>query len=382
MDLSEMRQINRKALFDIVRTKREVTRLELQQITGFSSPFIMEISNDFIEKNILVLTGKKTGAVGRRPFTMVFNPNVFLSIGIELAGNYIYAGIVNLDGEVTYQTRQMIESGDEFSAILKCIARLVRTGESVGIRCSAVGIALPGSVGEDEGGVYSIRSLWEGEADPTAGNTEKRGNSRKTYISEMLEEIRERYHIPVYFENDVNARAIGEHYLRQMQNHAPNDLIFISYTEFGLGAGIVIDGKLRKGQHALAGAIGSMVKDVDEQVAPHCKGALEARISREAIRQKFGIDLEEGHVPPEVIDHIASAVSPFIADILNILDFEQVALGGGLCDICGDALVDRIREYVSRQTLNACHVEKTLTEYSGVVGSALMASDFLCDLVL
>lgn len=382
MDLSEMRQINRKALFDIVRKKREVTRLELQQITGFSSPFIMEISNDFIEKNILVLTGKKTGAIGRRPFTMVFNPNVFLSIGIELAGNYIYAGIVNLDGQVTYQTRQLIEGDDEFAAIQKCIERLVRTGDSVGIHCDAIGIALPGSVGEDENGIYSIRSLWEGEADSGSVNVTNAGSSRKTYISKMLEEIRERYHIPVYFENDVNARAIGEHYLRQMQNNAPNDLIFIAYTEFGLGAGIVIDGKLRKGQHSLAGAIGNMVSDVNDQVVRHRKGALEERTSRKSIRQKFGVELEKGKVPPEVIEYIASTISPFIADILNILDFEQVAIGGGLCDICGDELVEKIRGHVERQTLSECHVEKTLTEYSGVVGSALMASNLLCDLVL
>ena len=367
MDLSEMRQINRKALFDIVRKKREVTRLELQQITGFSSPFIMEISNDFIEKNILVLTGKKTGAIGRRPFTMVFNPNVFLSIGIELAGNYIYAGIVNLDGQVTYQTRQLIEGDDEFAAIQKCIERLVRTGDSVGIHCDAIGIALPGSVGEDENGIYSIRSLWEGEAESGNVNVTNTGSSRKTYISKMLEEIRERYHIPVYFENDVNARAIGEHYLRQMQNNAPNDLIFIAYTEFGLGAGIVIDGKLRKGQHSLAGAIGSMVSDVNDQVVRHRKGALEERTSRKSIRQKFGVELEKGKVPPEVIEYIASTISPFIADILNILDFEQVAIGGGLCDICGDELVEKIRGHVERQTLSECHVEKTLTEYSGVV---------------
>ena len=92
--------------------------------------------------------------------------------------------------------------------------------------------------------------------------------------------------------------------------------------------------------------------------------------------------MEKGKVPPEVIEYIASTISPFIADILNILDFEQVAIGGGLCDICGDELVEKIRGHVERQTLSECHVEKTLTEYSGVVGSALMASNLLCDLVL
>ncbi len=369
MDLAEMRQINRKAIFDIVRTKREVTRAELQKLTGFSGPFIMEIANDFIEKRILILTGTKTGAVGRRPYTMVFNPDVFLSIGIELAGKYIYAGIVNLDGHVAYQTRQVIKDDDDFSAIQKCIDRLIRTGELVGLKCNAIGIGLPGSVEEDERGTYSIRSSWDGMI-------------QKTYVSDMLNTIRERYHIPVYFENDVNARAIGEYYLLQMDNNAPKDLMFIAYTEFGIGAGLVLDGKLRKGQHNLAGAFGQMVSSSDEWNQRFYKGALENKISRETIREKFGVEIEAGEVTEEAVDYISSEISPFISNIINALDFDHVALGGGLCDACGDLLIERTREKVRKQTLCEAYIEKTQTEFSGVVGSALMASNYLCDLVL
>ncbi len=51
--------MNRKIVLDLVRKLRSVTRVELSEMTGMSGPSIMAIVNDFIEKGILIIAGKK-----------------------------------------------------------------------------------------------------------------------------------------------------------------------------------------------------------------------------------------------------------------------------------------------------------------------------------
>ncbi len=368
MILSDMRSKNRNELFDLVRQKREVTRAELQECTGYSSPFIMNIVNEFIEKGILTLTGKRTGSVGRRPYTMVFNPDVFISIGIEFAESYILAGIVNLDGDIHYQIRQQIETADEnlFKPINECIDRLMQISAANGIHCQAVGVGIPGSIAHGNRKIRLSRKLAVfGETDDDS----------------LFRQVKEKYQIPVFLENDANARALGEYYLRWTANPV-SDLLFVLYSNFGLGASLVLNGKLRKGISHHAGEIGASVRDTDAIVQYGKSGWLEDQISRQALIERFGIDVETDEISEEIIDYIAKMMSPFIANILNMLDFSQVVMGGRMLDLCGDTLIDKIQEYVGSLTFENAVVEKTKTEYSGVVGSALMASHLLGDILL
>ena len=315
MVLSDMRHVNRKELFDIVRREREVTRARLQELTGYSGPFIMNIVNEFIEKKILTLTGKKTSAVGRHPYTMVFNPDVFLSIGIEFAGKYILAGIVNLDGDICYQTRQSIpeDSDNPFEAIPKCIDRLLRTAEANGLHCDAIGIGIPGWVSEDSRQLLVSRKM---------------GIYEPMNITQLLGRMEEKYEQPIYIE------------------------------------------------------LGSSVRDVNASVRTGHIGWLEEQLSGQNLLNRFGVDIEADAIPEEVREFIAQTVSPFLANMLNMLDFRQIVVGGRMFDLCGDDLIAKIQGYTDSLTFADVSVKRASTEYSGVVGSALMASNMLCNVFL
>ena len=368
MILSDLRHENRKELFDIVRREREVTRAKLQELTGYSGPFIMNIVNEFIEKGILTLTGKKTGSVGRRPYTMVFNPDVLLSVGIEFAGSYILAGIVNLDGDIRYQTRQSILPGsDNFTEpIEKCIDRLLRTAKIDGLACNAIGIGIPAAVFPGNRQIRSSQQLISG--DPKQFNR-------------LFGQLEEKYQISIFLENDVNSRAIGEYYVRRANNPI-SDLMFLLYSDFGLGSGLILDGQPRHGISHHAGAIGSSVRDTEYDVHYGKKGWLEEQISRQALIDRFGLDVQREAPDERVLDYIAKLIAPFVANILNMLDFSQVVLGGRMFDLCGDALIVRLREYINRLTFEQAAIDRASTDYSGVVGSALMASNKICDVLL
>ena len=293
---------------------------------------------------------------------------MFLSIGIEFAGKYILAGIVNLDGDICYQTRQSIpeDSDNPFEAIPKCIDRLLRTAEANGLHCDAIGIGIPGWVSEDSRQLLVSRKM---------------GIYEPMNITQLLGRMEEKYEQPIYIENDANARAIGEYYLRCATDPV-SDLMFVIYSDFGVGAGLVLDGQLRKGLTHHAGELGSSVRDVNASVRTGHIGWLEEQLSGQNLLNRFGVDIEADAIPEEVREFIAQTVSPFLANMLNMLDFRQIVVGGRMFDLCGDDLIAKIQGYTDSLTFADVSVKRASTEYSGVVGSALMASNMLCNVFL
>lgn len=365
---TDMKQLNRKMVFDIVRKKRSVTRVELSEMTGMSGPSIMAIVNEFIEKGILTVTGKKSGSVGRSPVTMIFNPDVLLSIGIEFEGNTLSAGLVNLDGEIRFQTLVRVPSnlGDSFfEALCKSIDKLQGMLEKEGLDYNGIGFGIPGVVDPDDKIVYFAPYV---------------GVQEPVDISEQIHKLAERYQKPVFIENDVNASAIGEYYVRQIHEDV-EDILFISIGA-GIGAGIILDGKLRRGSRGMCGEIGYSLKDADSVVSRKQTGWLEEHISYEMLCSKFAEYGTNGIVSQEMTAYITEILSPFIANLVNTLDIRQVVLGGELLINGGSSLLEAIRRSVEKLTLSETVIQSCTTEYTGVVGSALMASDKLGNTIL
>lgn len=365
---TDMKQINRKVVFDIARKKRSVTRVELSEMTGMSGPSIMAIVNEFIEKGILTVTGKKNGSVGRSPVTMVFNPDVLMSVGIEFEGNNLSVGLVNLDGEIRFQTMAKAPSnlGDSFfEALCKSIDKLTAIAEKEGLHYSGIGFGIPGAVNPEERIVHFA---------PYVGVLEPMD------ISEQIEKLENRYHTPVFIENDVNASAIGEYYVRQIQEETP-DILYISIGA-GIGAGIILDGELRHGGRGMCGEIGYSLRDTKGEVSRRQTGWLEKNISYETLCQKFEDYRTNGKVSGEMAAYVTEILCPFIANLVNTLDINQVVIGGQLMLDGGSFLLDEIRESVQKLTLSEVVIQSSTTEYTGVIGSALMASNKLWNTIL
>lgn len=365
---TDMKRMNRKIVFDIVRKRRSVTRVELSELTGMSGPSIMAIVNEFIETGILTVTGKKNGSVGRSPVTMIFNPDVLMSIGIEFEGNNLSVGLVNLDGEIRFQTMAKAPSnfGDSFfEALCRSIDKLTGILEKEGLTYSGIGFGIPGVVNPEERIVNFAPYI--GVLEPLD-------------ISEQIRRLEERYQKPVFIENDVNASAIGEYYVRQISEDAP-DILYISIGA-GIGAGIILDGQLRHGGRGMCGEIGYSLRDTSAIVSRKQTGWLEEHISYETLCRKFEEYQLSGKVNKEMTDYVTKILCPFIANLVNTLDINQVVIGGQLMLNGGNALLQAIRDCVGQLTLSEVEVRSCTTEYSGVVGSALMASNMLWNTIL
>jgi glucokinase len=69
-----------------------------------------------------------------------------------------------------------------------------------------------------------------------------------------------RFGIPVYLDNDCNVAALGEHWIGAGQGHS--DVLYVAVST-GIGAGIIIDGQLRRGFGSNMGEVGLMSIDLD-----------------------------------------------------------------------------------------------------------------------
>lgn len=368
VDAAGLKLINRRVIFDIVRTKRNVTRVELSKMTGMSGPSILAVVNEFIDKGILTVGKKKSGSKGRSPVEMTYNPNVIVSIGIEFEGNDLSVGLVNLDGQILYQITERVSAAfdDNFFRML-CVEldRITQIAEKENIQYMGIGFGIPGVLRQSEKVIDFAPYIGVNEA---------------CDISERLKYIEERYHRPVFIENDVNASAMGEYHVRRLQEDI-SDMLYISIGS-GVGAGLILGGKLRRGMHEACGEIGYSILSVKDVISQKGTGWLERKLSYATLCQNFEEYRQTGKVSSCMVEYIESILLPVIVNIVNTLDLNYVVFGGQLILNGGQDLLNSIQDHLAPLVLNEVKLVLEKSAFSGVVGSALVASNAICDSIL
>jgi glucokinase len=222
-------------------------------------------------------------------------------------------------------------------SIQALIKKTARPPESL----RAVGIAMPGQVDFDHGRVISAGNLTGWEDIP-------------------LRDIVDRaLGVPVFVEQDANVAALGERWrggARKMHN-----FVFLALGT-GVGAGVVVNGRLHRGFHNAAGEMGSMImarSSLGKERDGH--GNLERLVGGRGIRKTAlritGEDLGTGEIlaqgeTDERLAPIAARVADYVAmaivGIAVVLDPEAVFIGGGTV-AAGDWFIGEIRDRVKRE---------------------------------
>jgi glucokinase len=187
----------------------------------------------------------------------------------------------------------------------------------------------------------------------------------------LREKLQSRFSIPVRLDNDTNAQALGE--FRYGAGKGYNEMVFITIST-GIGAGIILDGKLYRGQTGTAGEFGHTIVDPESELVCTCgnRGCLMACACGLALPHLFEKKLKEGKkslldlpsnfnmsklsgqilkkgldmgdpVSREVISDSARYVGIGIYNLFQVLNPPLFVLGGGLTN-WGDFYLNRIRE--------------------------------------
>lgn len=271
-----------------------------------------------------------------------------LSIGVDVGGTKVLAGLVDERGVPVATLRRATPKGDVTAAIdvvAELVAQLVASTDE---QVVGVGLDVPGPCDAEQATVFFAPNLgWR--------NVPVRGL------------LADRLGLPIFVENDGNAAAWGE--FRHGAGRDLDDFVMVTVGT-GIGGGIVIGGNLLRGAHGAAAEIGHMNVVVNgrpcgcgrngcwEQYASGNALVREARAmaaerwSEAEVMLSFGDGTPEGIAGPHVTQAAQAgcpvAIDAFatigewlgrgLADLTSILDPSTFIVGGGVCE-AGDLLM-------------------------------------------
>ena len=223
----------------------------------------------------------------------------------------------------------------------------------------------------------------------------------------IRERLSQRHGVPVWVDNDVNIRALGEWRRGIAMGH--RNVVWIKVGT-GIGAGLISNGVVHRGADGAAGDVGH-VPVVDEGVVCRCGniGCLEAlagggalardaemaarsgrslwlaeALERDGVLTAKSVALGASHgdaVCVELLQRSARLIGHMLATVVNLLNPSLVVIGGGVSG-AGNLFLATIRETVYRRSLplatRALQIELSgLGEDAGVIGAATMVADEL-----
>ncbi|MGC8590459.1 putative N-acetylmannosamine-6-phosphate 2-epimerase [Athalassotoga sp.] len=258
------------------------------------------------------------------------------AIGVDLGGTHTRGGIVNSTGEILDSTEILTDIDAPMKSIESVIEKLFVYD------ISRIGVGSAGRIDFENGKViYATDNLhnWTG-----------------TKIKSYLES---KYKLPVIVDNDVNAATYGHWF--SMKGKVKNFAYIAVGT--GLGSGLVLDGKLRRGPFGNAGEIGHIVVPGNERICTCGKTGcaetvLSGRYIREEYEKRFGkfsrddflILLEKRDKwAKNIVDEMAKYAAWLVDLLVNTIDVEKVYFGGIVEDF-GDEFLNRVKDNLDLYT--------------------------------
>lgn len=303
-------------------------------------------------------------------------------LGVDIGGTAIKASLVDESGRI-HGSKQIPTVGNDLDRFLLTLTELIKDFQkSAALEAVGIGVA----------GLKSLRNrtIVVSPNIPCLVNV-----SLETLLEDTVQ-------MPVVTENDAKAGAYGE-----LVAGAGKGLRHMAYITLGtgLGAGLILDGKIFRGTSGFAGELGHTMIEPDGRIcACGRRGCLETLVSATGIvktaRTKMlngsGSLLKEYPEPltaANVFDACrrgdATACGVFeetgrylgiaAANLINLLNLQRIVIGGGVMG-ASSILLPTAREEARRRAFAAsladCEiVQSQLWPESGMVGAALLARD-------
>ncbi|MFE7425300.1 ROK family protein [Streptomyces sp. NPDC014735] len=343
---TSLHRANLERVVRAVRMAGSLTQAEIARSTGLSAATVSNIVRELKEGGTVEVT--PTSAGGRRARSVSLSGDAGIVVGVDFGHTHLRVAVGNLAHQVIAEEAEPLDvdasSEEGFGRAQRLVERLIGATGIGQDKVIGVGLGVPGPIDVESGtlGSTSILPGWKGI------------NPR--------EELAGRLGVPVHVDNDANLGALGE--LVWGSGRGVRDLAYIKVAD-GVGAGLVIDGRIYRGPGGTAGEIGHITLD---ESGPVCRcgnrGCLEtftaARYVLPLLRPGHGPDLTmEGMVGlaqegdpgcRRVVADIGRHIGSGVANLCNLLNPSRVVLGGPLAE-AGELVLAPIRDSVSRYAI-------------------------------
>lgn len=264
----QTKEHNRNLVLTTIFDHERISRAEIARKTGLTRTTVSDIVAELIAEGLVDEVGMGESFGGKSPILLSLVEDSRFLIGLDLAQNQFRGAIVNLRGKIRSIVCPPVKdrNGDEALELVYTILDQLVHSEFHPV--VGIGVGTPGLVNSHEGVVVNAVNLdWQ-----------------NLPLAELL---KERYRLPVYVLNDSQAAAMGE-FTYGGGLPAESNLIVIN-ARHGIGAGIVINGRLFYGDGGAAGEIGHVVVVPEGGLPCRCgnTGCLETVASAQAIVKRM-----------------------------------------------------------------------------------------------
>ena len=357
-----VRKFNTAVVLDVLRQRAPISRAEVAACTGLNRSTISSIVGSLLSEGLVQETTLQADRIGRPGMLLTLSPAGGFAVGMQIGVDFLSVVVTDFVANVLWRQRVPSDPAAGQSAILERAFELTQAacdeGRARGLRPLGIGVGVPGLVELPSGVVRLALNLgW------------KNAPLRQMWA--------DRFGLPVFVENDGNAAALGEYYFGVARG--VNALVCLN-ADVGLGAGILVGGKLFRGSHGYAAEIGHVTVDpAGELCACGKRGCLETLAGPRAAVRRVRQAVNNGWVSPWLTDftsapgdvsfgrvvaaarhgdavavaalqEVAAHLGAALANLVNLVNPQMVVLGGAL-NTASDLLLPRVREAVSAGAL-------------------------------
>jgi predicted NBD/HSP70 family sugar kinase len=345
--LAQLRRSNLRAITALLGSGGPQSRADLARGSGLSRTTVSSLVAELLGTGVVMETEDRgtpyKGGSGRPPLLVALAIRPGGVAGVDIGHRHVRVAVSDRSATILAETEQSTDADPHGSATMDLAAELVRTAAGkAGIPLGdllTVGLCVPGPIDRRSARVdQSVLPGWEQLA--------------------PARELSERVGVPVVVDNDANLGAMAEH--QHGAGRGVADLIYVKLAS-GVGAGLVLGGRLHRGTTGIAGEVGHVLARDDGDVC-RCgsRGCLETEVSTRRLlgllRPAYGDDLDlpgllrlDGAGAPDVRRVLTDAghtVGRVLAGLCTTLNPGRVVVGGSLG--ASATLVAAIRDGVDR----------------------------------
>lgn len=346
----------------VVRRFGRISRARINQLTDLRGSTTSLLVRDLLKEGRLVEDGRSDNALGRKQILLRLNEEYRYVAGVDFDDEEVVAGVMDLRPQIraTVSEPVRLKRGREglIEQLVKCLRKALDKARLKPSDLLGVGVADPGLV-DSRRGITIMSSMIEFWRDVPLGAI-----------------FEKEFGVPALIETRTRAKAVAERQLGA--GEMSNDMIYVDYGT-GIGAGVILEGKLLLGHGFAAGEFGHTHLQED---GPICKcgsnGCLEAVAGARAVEVKVRKVFAEGgtsralelagdiekitgwtvlqaaklgdKVCTNIVAEISNSLGLGLANLVNLFNPSVVVLDHRL-SLAGDGMLEHITRVVRRQAL-------------------------------
>jgi predicted NBD/HSP70 family sugar kinase len=330
-----MRAMNEQLLLDHIRAADGISRADLARVSGLAKNTVSLALANLERASLVRVAGVRTGVPGPAAVLYEVRSDCGFVLGLDVGRQYLRGAVADINGELRASATR-------------------RTHATTGLARVADLVGLAGSLLDESD--LSMEEITQtvigspGVYDPRRSQISLAGGLPGWETPAVLAELRNAFGPNLVIENDIDAAALAE----RAHGHGSDadSFVFISVGT-GIGMGVVLDGRLHRGHHGVAGEIGYMPLDVSASSARGERGERDARRrgSLEASASAAGVvragRILGGHKATSAQHVFAAAargeewaervvadeallIARAVCSVITVIDPQLVVLGGGI----------------------------------------------------